>query len=161
MPAKLGLDVVTRGRRAAGDRRADLLIGGRHVGLAARAKPAFQFLGHGGGLVAVIGDQEPGHHAGSMVFEHCGPDDARTPAKKPLSAAPAGEAPPASVTPMGCSLEQLVVNLSERERQVFVLQWIYGYTGAEIGRMLGISHAAAKMAGHRARRKLRSLYQAA
>lgn len=70
----------------------------------------------------------------------------------------AGEASAASIASTSCTLDRLVVSLPERERQVFVLQSIYGYTGTEIGEMLGISHAAAKMAGHRARRKLRALY---
>ena len=55
-------------------------------------------------------------------------------------------------------LEHVLGRLSERERQVFVLQSIYGYTLAEIGGILDISLAAAKMAGHRARQRLRSLY---
>ena len=68
------------------------------------------------------------------------------------------EAPAAAVAPPVYPAEHLLQRLSKRERQVFVLQAIYGYTGAEIGSMLGISRAAAKMAGHRARRRLRALY---
>jgi len=68
------------------------------------------------------------------------------------------DTPAATVAPPAYPAEHLLQRLSERERQVFVLQAIYGYTGAEIGSMLGISHAAAKMAGHRARRKLKTLY---
>lgn len=53
------------------------------------------------------------------------------------------------------SLELLDAALPPREREVFVLRELWGYTGPEIAATLGTSPAAAKMAASRARLRLK------
>ncbi|MEM9532411.1 MAG: RNA polymerase sigma factor [Pseudomonadota bacterium] len=53
------------------------------------------------------------------------------------------------------SLELLDGALPPREREVFLLREVWGYTGPEIAAPLGTSPAAAKMAASRARRRLK------
>jgi RNA polymerase sigma-70 factor (ECF subfamily) len=57
-------------------------------------------------------------------------------------------------------LARLTQVLTPRELEVFLLRDVQGYTAAETARRLGISEAAAKMAGVRARRRARLSYQA-
>ena len=70
---------------------------------------------------------------------------------EPLGPRPLGAVDPAT----DLDLEQAIVGLPDRARQVFVLHDVEGYRHDEIGRLLGVSPGTSKAQLHRARKLLR------
>lgn len=56
------------------------------------------------------------------------------------------------------ALRAALESLPANQRAAFILRELYGYTSEEIGAIIGISRAAAKMTLSRARERLRALY---
>lgn len=65
------------------------------------------------------------------------------------------------IAPRGASLDDLVDQLSSRERTVLVLQHAYGYRLDEIARIVGTTHTNARTIAFRARRRLAVAWQKA
>ena len=59
----------------------------------------------------------------------------------------------------GAELEQAVATLSEGYREVLLLHDVEGHTHDEIGTLLGISSGTSKSQLHRARKRLRQVFE--
>ena len=90
-----------------------------------------------------LGRQRTTRHAASTVDV----------ADAPLAAPAEGD------HPLRLSLERIVKDLPDRQRQVFVLYAVEGYTHPEIAEILGIAEGTSKAALFEARRRIRSALQ--
>lgn len=56
------------------------------------------------------------------------------------------------------SIDDLLVNIAEREKQILTLMHVEDYTAKETGQRLGMKESAVKVAAHRALKKLRERF---